>query len=211
MQSISLSPLQIGQSVFNVCCWAQHFRAACKDCTATLALRPALHSSKYRHTKSINVLQVDGSSSFSMERRWSSCTVHDGYGAACWRTVHSIWICIIMTRPLLHANEVLTKHDQVQLTVGGDMPRSAGCYLTFFSYKQVSKQLVKSLSNHENVDNFTTLYTSYLRFSLVQIWCTLSPVLTRFLFLYWLFSSILCCLSSGSKAAAGIIDHAQIA
>ncbi len=60
----------------------------------------------YRHSKTVDVCQVDGSNSFSMERRWSGCAVHDGYGTGSWWTVHCIWICIITTRLLLYANEV---------------------------------------------------------------------------------------------------------
>ncbi len=34
------------------------------------------------HTKSVAVHQVDVFNSFSMEKRWSGCAVHDGYGSA---------------------------------------------------------------------------------------------------------------------------------
>ncbi len=42
----------------------------------------------------------------NMERKWSSCTVHDWYSAMSWQTIRCMWICIITTRPLLYANEV---------------------------------------------------------------------------------------------------------
>ncbi len=65
----------------------------------------------YRNTKSVDIRQVKGSTSFSMERRWSGHALHDGNSAASWRTILRIWICIITTRPLLYANEVhLTQH-----------------------------------------------------------------------------------------------------
>ncbi len=55
-------------------------------------------------------------------------------------------------------------------TIGSDMPHLAFVLLDLLtvsqtSYKQVSKQLAKSMSNGKNMDNFTALYTSCLRFT----------------------------------------------
>ncbi len=50
------------------------------------------------------------------------------------------------------------------------------------SYKQVNKHLAESMSNSENMDNFTALYTSYLCFTFGTIRCTLLLVLMEFLF-----------------------------
>ncbi len=61
----------------------------------------------------------------------------------------------------------------------GDIPPSAGCYWTLLvsqtSYKQVSKQQEESMSNGENMDNFTALYTSYLHLTKGTISMHASP------------------------------------
>ncbi len=90
-------------------------------------------------------------------------------------------------------------------TAGGDMPRSAGCYLTFFwSAKQVSKQPVEPTLNSENTDNFTALYTSNLRFTFGTDSMHAFLVLLRFLFSFKLSSANLYCSSCGSKTLRGL-------
>ncbi len=79
------------------------------------------------------------------------------------------------------------------------------------SYKQVSKQLAKSLSNGENMDKFTALFPSYLSFTFGKNSMHTSPMLIGFLFSYWLSSTNLWCWRPASKTAAGTVDHAQIA
>ncbi len=92
--------------------------------------------------------------------------------------------------------------------IGGNMPLSAGCYCTFLHQaKQATKKLASGWWNpRQTVKTRTTLQhctrCSYA-LVLVQIWCILSIVLTGFLFLYWLSSTNLCCLSSGSKTPQG--------
>ncbi len=71
-------------------------------------------------------------------------------------------------------------------------------------YKQVSKQLAKSLSNAENPDNLTALYTSYLYFAFGTNSMHIPLVLTGFLFSYWLSSTNLCCMRCGSKMPLGL-------
>ncbi len=68
------------------------------------------------------------------------------------------------------------------------MSCSAGCYWTLI---WLAKQATNKLAS-ENMDNFTALYTSYLRFTFAE-----------------LFKFMLLC--SGSKTAAGTIDQVQIA
>ncbi len=56
------------------------------------------------------------------------------------------------------------------------------------NYKQVSRWLAKSLLNSENMDNFTALYTSYLRFTFGTNSMHASPCANRiFVFLLTFF------------------------
>ncbi len=55
------------------------------------------------------------------------------------------------------------------------------------------------MPNDENIDNFTALYTSYLRFTFGT-----NFVLTGFLFSLWLSSTNLCCSNSRSKTSRGL-------
>ncbi len=82
-----------------------------------------------------------------------------------------------------------------------------GCYWTFlWLAKQVSKMLGESMSYGENMDNFTALYASYLRFTFGT---DSSPRAYRiFVFLLAVFYKFMP-FKFPIKDVVGIIDHVQ--
>ncbi len=79
------------------------------------------------------------------------------------------------------------------------------------NYKQVSKRLVKSVLNVENMDNFTALYASYQCFTFGTVSMHASPCAYGFLFFFPAFFYKFMLFEFRVKDAAGIIGHAQIA
>ncbi len=91
-----------------------------------------------------------------------TCTVKLSYDYNSIRSYN--WSTVLLT--------VYKRRERINLLTesmlfGGDMLSSAGCYWTFFlnNYKQVSKWLADSTSNSKNMDNFMSLYISYLWFT----------------------------------------------
>ncbi len=78
------------------------------------------------------------------------------------------------------------------------------------SYKEVSKWLAESLSNGENMDNFTALYILYLRFTFGTNSMHVSPHAYRILVFLLAFFYRFMLFEFRVKDAAGTIDHAQI-
>ncbi len=88
------------------------------------------------------------------------------------------------------------------------MTHAAGCYWTFF---QLARKATRKLaSGQQNPCQMVKTWTTSQRCTfciyallLVQILCMFLLTLTGFLFSYWLSSTDLCCLSSGSKMLQG--------
>ncbi len=79
------------------------------------------------------------------------------------------------------------------------------------SYKQVSKQLAKSILNGENMDNSTALYMPNLGFTFGTNSMQASPRGNGIFVFVLAFSYSICCSSSGSKTVMGTTDQMQIA
>ncbi len=93
--------------------------------------------------------------------------------------------------------------------VGGEMPRSAGYFWTFFRLaKEATNKLASSWLNLcRTVKTWTTSWCFSLHIYgllLVQIQCMHLLVLMGFLFLNWLSSVNLCCSSFWSKMPLGL-------
>ncbi len=78
------------------------------------------------------------------------------------------------------------------------------------SYKQVSKWLAQYMSYGENMDNFTTLYASYLHFAFsTNSMHAFSHAYGILVFSPAFFYKFMLCLIFRSKTVSGTINHAQ--
>lgn len=111
-----------------------------------------------RHTGSIDQCHVDRSYLFSMKSRTSSYMVHDGYGLASWQTNHHVWICIIMTRLQLNANESVQHMHQAHRTNKAVLIKygSIFCYWIVHFLPEMFWEAYFSLLFHCNMKKFVT-------------------------------------------------------
>ncbi len=104
-----------------------------------------------------------------------TCTVKSSYSNSSIRSFN--WMTVLVPVYCWGRNNLLSD----SATVGGDIPHSAGCYLTFFWLaKQATSKLAKSLSSGENMDGFTVCTLHIRLYFWYKVVAHFPPVLMGF-------------------------------